>query len=89
MSDVNSSVFVPPSSIEAVFAGGVRFTYVKDVVCSYDFIPNMTMGEISLNCCGLKCSVCGREQMNLQAPNYCPDCGARVIATDGDINEQG
>ena len=44
--------------------------------CSYDFVPNV--GNGMLNACGLKCSHCGREQMDLEPPAYCPRCGRRV-----------
>lgn len=45
--------------------------------CAYEFVPNIGGGH--LNACGLRCTSCGREQMNLDAPNYCPNCGAKVV----------
>lgn len=47
--------------------------------CHYEFLSNIVIGSISLNACGLRCSSCGREQMSLEPPNYCPDCGKKVV----------
>lgn len=54
--------------------------YFPERTCTYDFIPNIGNGH--LNSCGLKCSACGREQMNLVAPAYCPDCGCKVMDSE-------
>lgn len=45
--------------------------------CEYEFVPSIGGGH--LDACGLRCSSCGREQMSLEPPNYCPDCGRRVV----------
>lgn len=50
--------------------------YAGRGTCRYDFVPNI--GNGFLNACGLKCSCCGREQMSMDAPKFCPDCGMRV-----------
>lgn len=53
-----------------------RTTDIDARACEYEFVPNIGAGI--LNACGLRCKSCGREQMSLIPPNYCPDCGARV-----------
>ena len=59
--------------------GVERRRYVPDPgTCRYEFIANMVIGEVSLDCCGLRCDRCGREQMSLDPPRYCPDCGRRT-----------
>lgn len=50
----------------------------NSATCHYDLISNMTVGSVSLDCFGLRCSNCGREQMSFTPPKYCPDCGMRV-----------
>lgn len=60
--------------------------YVEE--CEYEFLSNMMMGPVSLNCCGLRCSRCGREQMDLRPPNFCPDCGFRVRKPEREMSEE-
>lgn len=58
----------PEQAIEATMGRGT---------CKYDFVPNI--GNGFLNACGLKCSCCGREQMSMDAPKFCPNCGRKVV----------
>ncbi len=46
--------------------------------CEYEMVSNMKIGSVALDCFGLRCSNCGRQQMNMVPPNFCPDCGFRV-----------
>lgn len=57
---------------------------MMDTTCEFRFITNIVCGNVSLNCCGLECTNCGYQTMNLSAPDVCPKCGARVINKDGD-----
>ena len=46
--------------------------------CEYKIVSNITRGLVSYDCMGLECTRCGRQQLSLDAPKFCPDCGARV-----------
>lgn len=46
--------------------------------CEYKIVGNVVRGSISYDCMGLECTRCGRQQLSLDAPNFCPACGARV-----------
>ena len=50
---------------------------VPERTCKYEFVPNIGGGY--LNACGIRCTSCGREQMSLVAPKFCPECGAKVV----------
>ena len=60
-------MLTPEQAVEATLGRGT---------CKYDFVPNI--GNGFLNACGLKCSCCGREQMSMDAPKFCPNCGRKV-----------
>ena len=53
--------------------------YVPERTCRYEFVANIVRCGISLNSCGLKCSECGRDQIYMEAPKYCPECGCKVV----------
>ena len=47
--------------------------------CHYEYVPSMHIGNLSLDCSGIRCDSCGREQMGLEPPKYCPGCGRRIL----------
>lgn len=62
----------PDEAIERIASIGTRG-------CHYQYATNISMGGVSLDCCGLRCDTCGHEQMSMNAPKFCPECGRRVL----------
>ena len=50
---------------------------VDDTV-EFEFVSNVKVGAVSLDCCGLRCSGCGHVQIDLTPPKRCPECGRLV-----------
>ncbi len=47
--------------------------------CRMRIVPNVRMGNVSLDCFGLECSECGWQTMYLDVPERCPQCGREVV----------
>lgn len=47
--------------------------------CLYEITMNVVQGGIALDCAGAVCDHCGRTQIGLSLPKYCPDCGCEVM----------